>query len=574
MTVTMGWLLIPSEVRAWGIGSQLYLPGCHETITANALRNARLAVPTAPHITPTANETALIDEVQFEPPSDFVKDLAGMTLLLGVRDNDLKGNNPLDSLSLIEVHGDPATQDEHCIRAATDDDLPGNVTALETCRAFIVRRATEALDGLDAAGTVDANVRMNLSVYVSFAKHTDPKLPMFYVKMGQAMHALEDGFTHTYRTTDGSRITVVTNWIDNVTGTAANEERDGPVHLSALDDCRSTDPLVVRNFAMATQAATELLTIALTPTMSRAEKIAAFEALTTRYLTYQPGCTFENHWCDAPEPDVAATSGCSAGQTGGPLPWGTMLMIAAVVLVVTRRRAAIVASTVMVLALAARPSLADTDTKSPAPPPTKPKGSEAPAVPVVPTAPGDRKDAVQGLEPGRDEKTLTVKEVKQIREDKRLGSKYGFASMIGGSLVHGAGALTAAGRYRLNERWVVGLDLEWNPWVTSVPLAVKAGVFNVYGTLIHRIPMKFDRFNLRTSLHLGTSTQLFDVYGSPKFSTGPYAAFTPLGIDYDLGGSVRIVIDPVEIAVPVPHIGLIPLYYEQFRLMVGIQIGA
>ncbi len=579
-TIAAAALLVPAEARAWGIGSQLYLPGCHETITANALRNARLAVATAPHITPTSNEAALIDSVQFEPPSDLISDLAGMTLLLGVRDNDLKGNNPLDSLSLIEVHGDPETQDEHCIRAATDDDLPGNASALAACRAFIVLRATEALDGLDMAGTVDSNVRMNLSVYVSFAKHTDPKLPLFYVKMGQALHALEDGFTHTYRTPDGNRITVVTNWIDNVSGSAANEGRDGPIHLAALDDCKSTDPVVMRNYDMATKAATELLTIALTRTMPRAKKIEAFEELTAKYLTYQAGCTFENDWCDAPEPDVATAGGCTVGRGSGSLPWGTMLLIAAVVIAVTRRRAAIAACSVAVLALATQPSIADTKPPAPAPAPaptpaTAPAtGSEAPAVPVVPTEPGDRKDAIEGQEPGRDEKTPTVTEIKEVREDKRLGNKFGFAAMLGGSVVHGAGVVAVAGRYRLNERWVFGLDLEWNPWVTSVPLEVKAGSLNIYGTVIRRIPMKFDRFNLRTSLHLGTATQLFDVYGSPKYSTGLYIAFTPLGIDYDLGGSVRIVIDPVEIALPVPHIGAIPLYYEQFRLMVGIQIGA
>lgn len=41
----------------------------------------------------------------------------------------------------------------------------------------------------------------------------------------------------------------------------------------------------------------------------------------------------------------------------------------------------------------------------------------------------------------------------------------------------------------------------------------------------------------------------------------------------DLGGSVRLVVDPLAITVPVPHLGLIPLYYEQFRSMIGIQIG-
>jgi hypothetical protein len=116
--------------------------------------------------------------------------------------------------------------------------------------------------------------------------------------------------------------------------------------------------------------------------------------------------------------------------------------------------------------------------------------------------------------------------------------------------------------------------MEWNPWFTSVPLSAKPGVASAYLTLVRRFPMKFDRVNLRSSIHLGASTLLFDVNGAPKYSVGPFGAFTPLGIDYDLGHAVRLVIDPVEIAVPVPHIGLIPLYYEQFRLMIGLQIGA
>ena len=49
---------------------------------------------------------------------------------------------------------------------------------------------------------------------------------------------------------------------------------------------------------------------------------------------------------------------------------------------------------------------------------------------------------------------------------------------------------------------------------------------------IRRYPMAFDRVNLRSSLHLGTSTLLFDVYGAPRYSTGPYAAVSLLGIDY------------------------------------------
>jgi hypothetical protein len=195
-------------------------------------------------------------------------------------------------------------------------------------------------------------------------------------------------------------------------------------------------------------------------------------------------------------------------------------------------------------------------------------------VPVVPQEPGDVVDQQKGKEPGREEPTPTVKDITEVREDKRLGSALGVSMMLGGSVVHGAANATIGARYRLSEKWLVGADMEWNPWFTSAPLSAKLGVASAYLTIVRRYPMKFDRVNLRTSLHLGASTLLFDVNGAPKYSVGPFGAFTPLGIDYDLGCAVRLVIDPVEIAVPVPHIGLIPLYYEQFRLMIGLQIGA
>jgi len=86
--------------------------------------------------------------------------------------------------------------------------------------------------------------------------------------------------------------------------------------------------------------------------------------------------------------------------------------------------------------------------------------------------------------------------------------------------------------------------------------------------------MKLDRVILRSSLHAGASTLLFDVYGAPKYSTGPYFALCPLGIDYDLGNSLRLVVDPVEFALPIPLVGQLPLYYEQFRLMIGLQYAS
>ena len=577
LTLVVGLTLGPPPAHAWGIGSQLDYQGCHERITAEALRRVRAMLPTAPLLPPTRDEQSIIDTVQFVPPADFKNDLAGMTMLLGVRDNDLKGENPLDSLQLTAVHGDPLTQEEHCIRALTDDNAAGNVSALAACMVFIHTRAMEALEGLGANGVVDPSVRMPLRMYLSFAKHHTPMLPMFYVKMGQALHALEDGFTHTYRTADGLHPQVVLNYIEYVNPGTPDEGRDGPNHLSTLDHCDNTDATVQRNFALAKDASTEFLAVALDPSKTKVEKGIAFDAVLVKYLTYEEhGCTAANKWCDAVEAKVVDNGGCDAGG-GGAAPWTLALLFGAALFVVLRRRSFAPAAGLALVLAGSMWTVARAD-DAPASPPKKPADTKAadttPAVDAPPATIKDAFDVAKGKEPGRDVSTPTVTEVKDIREAKRLGNPWGFSGNLGGSLVHGAATFNIGGRYRITERWVVGLDAEWNPWVTSVPISVRAGVLNIYGTLIRRFPMKFDRVNLRTSVHLGTSVLLFDVPGAPSGSVGPFASFTPLGIDYDLGKSVRIVIDPVEIAVPVPYIGLIPLYYEQFRLMVGIQIGA
>ena len=193
--------------------------------------------------------------------------------------------------------------------------------------------------------------------------------------------------------------------------------------------------------------------------------------------------------------------------------------------------------------------------------------------PIPPPPPTTASPSTPTTEPGRDIKTISAAEVQAVRQDKELGNAFGFTASVGASIDRAAAVGTVGVRYRLNERWLVGLDAGWNPWITTSPIKERSGVAVAYATLIRRFPMRFDRVNLRTSLHLGASTLLFDVYGAPRYSTGPYFAISPLGIDYDLGGAVRLVIDPVEFAIPVPLVGQLPLYYEQVRCMIGIQIG-
>ena len=74
-------------------------------MTAAALRIVRAELPTAPPLPATRDERALIDDLDFSAPADM-KDLGGASLLLGVRDYDLEGQDGNDLSRLALVHGD------------------------------------------------------------------------------------------------------------------------------------------------------------------------------------------------------------------------------------------------------------------------------------------------------------------------------------------------------------------------------------------------------------------------------------------------------------------------------------
>src|ERR1039457_1567065 len=51
----------------------------------------------------------------------------------------------------------------------------------------------------------------------------------------------------------------------------------------------------------ATEAATAVLRTTLDPNQTNDQKMAAVEVILDKYLSYSPGCTFDNNWCQAPE---------------------------------------------------------------------------------------------------------------------------------------------------------------------------------------------------------------------------------------------------------------------------------
>jgi hypothetical protein len=332
------WLDVRTrDADAYTIES-LLTPGCHEPITSAALRTVRAELATAAPLAATADDRALIDDVQFTLEQDM-RDLGGATLLVSARDNDLKGLSSDDLSYLSEVHGNPDTQDEHCLRSGTQPEPGGSEAAVAACRAYIRGRVGEALEGLDAQGQPDPAKRTPLRLELSLRGNMTATLPTYYVRIGQALHTVEDSFTHTYRTPDGMKITVVLNWVNEAKGTLV-ESRDGPPHLAQLDVCNDPDDLRRMKRELATEAATAILRATLDPQNSRAEKMAAVDLVLDTYLGYSPGCTFDNNWCDAAERQYSASSGCSCaiGASHGAGGAGLLAAFVAFLVVVSRAR--------------------------------------------------------------------------------------------------------------------------------------------------------------------------------------------------------------------------------------------
>jgi hypothetical protein len=152
-------------------------------------------------------------------------------------------------------------------------------------------------------------------------------------------------------------------------------------------------------------------------------------------------------------------------------------------------------------------------------------------------------------------------------------SAWGAYLGISGSVDKPAMAVQLGVRLRLSTHWTIGLDVESNPWIsTTGPTPVRAGTLNTFGTVILRFPLAYENFNLRTTVNLGISYLLIDLYGAPKGSIGLYGAIYPLGLEWKLSRVFMLIINPLGIAVPMPQLQGVPLTYPQYRFSIGLGI--
>jgi len=309
----LGIAAFPAPARAYTVQTAVS-PGCHEAISMAALRVARSAsAAVGPLPLVTGDDAAMAQDLPFTPDADM-HDLGAIAFVLGVRDNDLKGVSPEDLAAISSVQADPTTQDEHCLRTDGDVEPGGTAKAVARCRAFILGKFTGALGYLDAAGAPSASARINLEVTLAIRGGASVPLPGFYVSMGQAVHALEDSFAHSYRTNDATKITASLNFLGVQRGNL-DEAVDGPPHRVGLDECTGLDRERETKLSAAEKAATDLVLAALGPASHEAKIAAAGQVLDT-WLTYKPGCTYANRWCNAPEQAYEESVGCAVGRNG------------------------------------------------------------------------------------------------------------------------------------------------------------------------------------------------------------------------------------------------------------------
>ena len=553
--------------------------GCHERITSDALRDVRAEQSSLEAITPSEDEQALIDDLQFSPADDML-DLAAVTLLLGVRDNDLKGRGADELDELAQVHGNPDAQDEHCLRAIDHDEPDGSQAALAVCRAFIEKRVAEALEGLADDGLPDPAERLELPIHLAIRGDVDATLPTFYVRMGQALHALQDSFSHTYRTSDGRRVTVALNWLDLV-GRTLDEAEDGPAHLDALDACDDADALRRTRRELATLASTELLSEALQPG-TRDERMARVRVVLDRYLGFEPGCTVENAWCNAPEASYEE-EGCSCSSVASrDLRAGALGLVLAVLCLGlrSRRRAlaagALAASLSPAVAIAQEPPPADApSTKTEVIPGSDP---DKPPITATQTTDGEKTTTTVTVPAEKDETAPPPPNIVPVAEPgppEPNALAFGAALTASGSVDKPGFAGALGARLRLHKHWAVGLDAEWNPWISLTGgEPVRSGAANIYASGFLRFPLVYEQFNLRSQLSLGTSVLLSDLYGAPRGTAGLFIGANFLGLEIKASELFYLVINPLGVAIPIPQLEGVPFVYPQYRLQLALELYA
>src|SRR4051812_10334952 len=208
------FVLCPATARAYTIQSPA-TRGCHEEITVAAWRKTMDLFPEATAaLHANRDDAALINDVPFDVPKDL-QELGLVTLLLGIRENDIADLATTSLSTLAVINSDPKAQRQHCLRTPSEDEPDGTQRALADCQSFIRDELARAIDALDADGKPDPSVRDELEVTLAIRGRVKVKVPAFQLRAAHAIHALQDSFTHSFRNPESpTKIRVILNFAE------------------------------------------------------------------------------------------------------------------------------------------------------------------------------------------------------------------------------------------------------------------------------------------------------------------------------------------------------------------------
>lgn len=133
-------------------------------------------------------------------------------------------------------------------------------------------------------------------------------------------------------------------------------------------------------------------------------------------------------------------------------------------------------------------------------------------------------------------------------------------------------AASVGARMSVAEDWKVGLHAEINPYTSATAQKVRPGSANFFTSIDYRW-IQQGRVGLSTIGYAGVSWLLFDLYGVPAGSVGPFIGLTPLAAEVRVGGRTTLLIESVRLAAPIPHLTGVPYSYPQYRFSLGIAIA-
>ena len=200
----------PSPANAYSIRSGL-TEGCHERITREAFLVAvpifgdlkQLPFPSNELWRDLTVNLLNTEKFQEEYPTlseDAIRFVLA-SLIVGVRSPDTEGHAVTDLNSLRQIHADPAAtgQYAHALRGPADDGVEGERRAVQGTRVAIFELIQEVNLGL---AKPPPRQLVKAQLYLDFYAKVELEVWEPAYLLGRALHALQDSFAHTIRTTE------------------------------------------------------------------------------------------------------------------------------------------------------------------------------------------------------------------------------------------------------------------------------------------------------------------------------------------------------------------------------------